>query len=126
MAAGAYVAASSEAEVRETEQERKRFLGTAESDRPPERPLVAALVVGVGYVAGALVPLLPVLFGATGMFPTVVAGGLTIAVVSAIVAFLSGMDLRRRVVMNLIITGMAVVVTYSIGLLAKSVWGISL
>ena len=125
MAAGAYVAASSEAEVRETEQERKRFLGTAESDKTPERPLVSALVVGVGYIAGALVPVLPVLFGATGMLPTVVAAGLTIAVVSAIVAFLSGMDLRRRVVTNLIVTGMAVVVTYSIGLLAKGVWGIS-
>ena len=125
MAAGAYVATSSEAEVRETEAERKRFLGTAESGRLPERPLVSALVVGIGYIAGALVPLLPVLFGATGMLPTVLAASLTIVVVSTIVAFLSGMDVRRRVVMNLIITGMAVVVTYSIGLLAKGIWGIS-
>jgi predicted membrane protein (TIGR00267 family) len=125
MAAGAYVAASSEAEVRETEQERKRFLGTAQGGQAPERPLVSALVVGVGYIAGALVPVLPVFFGATGMLPSVVTAGLTIAVVSAIVAFLSGMDVRRRVVMNLIITGMAVVVTYSIGLLAKGIWGIS-
>jgi VIT1/CCC1 family predicted Fe2+/Mn2+ transporter len=125
MAAGAYVAASSEAEVRETEEEKKRFLGTAGSDTIPERPLVAALVVGVGYIAGALVPVLPLVFGAKGMLPTVLAAGMTIAVVSAIVAFLSGMDVRRRVVMNLIITGMAVVVTYSIGLLAKGVWGIS-
>jgi len=125
MAAGAYVAASSEAEVRETEDERKRFLGTAESDETPERPLVAALVVGFGYIAGALVPVLPVLFGARGMLPTVVAAGMTIVVVSAIVAFLSGMEVRRRVVMNLIITGIAVVVTYAIGRLAKGVWGIS-
>jgi len=125
MAAGAYVATSSEAEVRETEAERKRFLGTAESGRVSERPLVSALVVGIGYIAGALVPLLPVLFGATGMLPTVLAASLTIVVVSTIVAFLSGMDVRRRVVMNLIITGMAVVVTYSIGLLAKGIWGIS-
>ena len=125
MAAGAYVATSSEAEVRETEAERKRFLGTAESGRVPERPLISALVVGVGYIAGALVPLLPVLFGATGMLPTVLAASLTMVVVSTIVAFLSGMDVRRRVVMNLIITGMAVVVTYSIGLLAKGIWGIS-
>jgi VIT1/CCC1 family predicted Fe2+/Mn2+ transporter len=125
MAAGAYVAASSEAEVRETEEDRKRFLGRAESGQTPERPLVSALVVGVGYIAGALVPVLPVVFGAKGMFPTVVAAGVTIVVVSAIVAFLSGMDVQRRVVMNLVITGIAVVVTYSIGLLAKGVWGIS-
>jgi VIT1/CCC1 family predicted Fe2+/Mn2+ transporter len=124
MAAGAYVAASSEAEVRETEEERRRFLG--ELDRPTESdaPLASALVVGLGYVAGALVPLLPVLFGATGMLPTLLAAGTTIVLVSAIVAFLSGMNLRRRIVLNLAITGLAVTVTYAIGLLTRAAWGI--
>jgi VIT1/CCC1 family predicted Fe2+/Mn2+ transporter len=124
MGAGAYVAGSSEAEVRATEEERRRFLGGPDRGEASESPLAAALIVGLGYVAGALVPVLPVLFGARGMLPTVVAAGATIVVVSAVVAFLSGMDIRRRIALNLLITGLAVAVTYSIGLLAKSVWGV--
>jgi VIT1/CCC1 family predicted Fe2+/Mn2+ transporter len=69
---------------------------------------------------------LPVLAGAKGMLPTVVTAGTTIVVVSAVVAFLSGMDVRRRIAQNVLVTGLAVVVTYSIGLLAKRVWGIAL
>jgi VIT1/CCC1 family predicted Fe2+/Mn2+ transporter len=116
MAAGAYVATSSEAEVRATEEERRRFLGEAVADGASGSPLASALVVGVGYIAGALVPVLPVAFGARSMLPTVLAAGLVIVAVSAIVAFLSGMDVRRRIALNVAITGVAVVVTYGIGL----------
>ena len=76
-------------------------------------------------MAGALVPLLPVLFGARSMLPTVVAAGVVIVAVSAIVAFLSGMDVRRRIVLNVAVTGIAVIVTYGIGLAAKAALGIS-
>ena len=89
-------------------------------------PIAAALVVGLGYFAGALVPVLPVLFGAKSMLPTALAAGTTIIAVSAIVAFLSGMDVRRRIAQNALVTGIAIVVTYSIGLAAKRVWGIAL
>jgi VIT1/CCC1 family predicted Fe2+/Mn2+ transporter len=82
--------------------------------------------VGLGYFAGALVPVLPVLFGAKGMLPTVVTAGTTIVAVSAIVAFISGMDVRRRIAQNALVTGIAVLVTYTIGLLAKQVWGVAL
>jgi len=85
----------------------------------------SAAVVGLAYAAGAMVPVLPVLFGAGSMLPTVLSAGATIVVVSAIVAFLSGMDVRRRIGLNLVITAMAVVVTYSIGLVAKAAWGVS-
>jgi VIT1/CCC1 family predicted Fe2+/Mn2+ transporter len=71
------------------------------------------------------VPVLPVLFGATSILPTVITAGTTIVVVSAIVAFISGMDLGHRILLNLVITGLAVAVTYAIGLLARAVWGIS-
>jgi predicted membrane protein (TIGR00267 family) len=125
MAAGAYIGASSEREVRETEDERRRFLGEKVSSRAPESPTASALVVGIGYFAGAVVPILPVLFGATGLLPTVVTAGAMIVAVSAIVAFISGMAIRRRIVLNVIITGIAVIVTYAIGLLAKAVWGIA-
>jgi len=71
------------------------------------------------------VPVLPVLLGARSVLPAVVTGAIVIVVVSAIVAFLSGMDVRRRILLNLAITAIAVVVTYAIGLAAKSALGIS-
>ncbi len=124
MAAGAYIATGSEAEVRATEDERRRFLGEAVANGASESPLASALVVGLGYVAGALVPVLPVLFGARTMLPTVLAAGVVIVAVSAVVAFLSGMDVRRRIALNVAVTGIAVVVTYGIGLLAKAALGV--
>src|SRR5258706_4416150 len=75
MAAGAYIGASSEREVRETQDERRRFLGGAVARQATESPMASALVVGVGYFAGAVVPVLPVLFGATWLLPTVLTAG---------------------------------------------------
>ncbi len=126
MAAGAYIGASSEAEVQATEDARRRFLGETVVKTNGQGPIAAALVVGLGYIAGALVPVLPVLFGAKSMLPTVLAAGTTIIAVSAIVAFISGMQVRRRIAQNALVTGIAVAVTYTIGLLAKSVWGVAL
>ena len=124
MAAGAYIGASSQAEVQATEDARRRFLGEAVVTAQGQGPLASALVVGLGYFAGALVPVLPVLFGAKSMLPTVLAAGTTIIAVSAIVAFISGMDVRRRIAQNALVTGIAVAVTYTIGLLARSVLGV--
>ncbi len=126
MAAGAYVATSSEAEVRRTERGKQRFLDEA---APPEEagepPLASAVLVGASYFAGALVPVLPVLFGArTALFPLLAAGSVII-VVSLVLAFLSGMDVRRRIAMNLVIIAAAVGITYAIGLATRAIWGIS-
>jgi VIT1/CCC1 family predicted Fe2+/Mn2+ transporter len=54
-----------------------------------------------------------------------VVAGAVIVVVSAVLAFLSGMDVKRRILMNLGIIAAAVAISYVIGLIAKSVWGIS-
>ena len=126
MAAGAYIGASSAAEVQATEDARQRFLGETVVKTDGQGPIASALVVGLGYFAGALVPVLPVLFGAKSMLPTVLAAGTTIIAVSAIVAFISGMQVRRRIAQNALVTGIAVAVTYTIGLLTKSVWGVAL
>ena len=126
MAAGAYIGASSEAEVQTMEDARRRFLGEAVAGVERESPLASAFVVGAGYFAGALVPVLPVLFGARSMVPTVLTAGTMIVAVSAVVAFISGMQVRRRIAQNALVTGIAVAVTYSIGLLAKRVWGVAL
>jgi vacuolar iron transporter family protein len=40
-------------------------------------------------------------------------------------SFLSGMDVKRRIVLNLVIITVAVSVSYAIGLAAKQIWGIA-
>ena len=126
MGAGAYLAGSSEAEVRDTEVRRRRFLGEAEvTGGPADSPLASGVRVGVSYVIGAVVPILPVLFGARTLLPSLVVAGGVIVIVSAILAFLSGMNVKRRILMNLAIMAAAVAISYLIGLVAQSVWGIS-
>jgi len=90
-----------------------------------ESPLGSAIVVGVAYIAGALVPVLPVLAGATDALFSVITAGLMVIVVSTILSFLSGMDVGRRIVLNLAIITVAVSVSFGIGVLANHLWGIS-
>jgi predicted membrane protein (TIGR00267 family) len=126
MAAGAYVATSSEAEVRDTEAARRRFLGdTTAEEESRESALGSAAIVGVSYFAGALVPVLPVLFGAHTAWPSLFMAGTIIIVVSMLLAFLSGMDVRRRIVTNLVIIAAAVGITYAIGIATKALFGIA-
>jgi VIT1/CCC1 family predicted Fe2+/Mn2+ transporter len=126
MAAGAYIGAGSEAELRSTEDARRRFMGDPVTSAVAESPLAAALVVGTGYLLGAVMPVLPVLFGARSVWPTIVTGGIMIVAVSAIVAFISGMDVRRRITLNVVITGFAVTLTYVLGLLTKRLLGVAI
>ena len=124
MAAGAWIGAGSEAELRETESARRRFLGEPVAAEPGERPLVSAAVVGIGYLIGAVVPVAPVIVGARSVWPTVLVGGAMILLVSTVVAFISGMDVRRRIARNVLVTGLAVAITYILGLLTKRLLGV--
>jgi len=81
--------------------------------------------VWVSYVIGAVVPILPVLFGARTLLPSLVVAGVVIVIVSAILAFLSGMNVKRRILLNLAIIAAAVAISYLIGRVAQSAWGIS-
>ena len=126
MAAGAWIAVSSESEVRTTENARRQFLGESLSTTgTAETPLASATIVGVSYLAGAMVPILPVLGGARTVFPSLFTAGSLIILVSTIVAFLSGMNIRRRVMTNLLIIAAAVGITFAIGVVTKLVWGVS-
>jgi VIT1/CCC1 family predicted Fe2+/Mn2+ transporter len=125
MAAGAFGATSSESEVRGTELARQRFLGEAAARDVAESPLIAASLVGVSYLAGALVPMLPIAAGARSALPSVLGAGAVIVAVSMILAFLSGMNIRRRVLTNVVILAAAAAVTYGIGIATKLVWGIA-
>jgi VIT1/CCC1 family predicted Fe2+/Mn2+ transporter len=125
MAAGAFLALNSEKEVKSTELARKVFLGEESEVTPMEEsPLGSAVVVGVAYTTGALVPVLPVLVGAKDALFSVFTAGLMVILVSTVLSFLSGMDVKRRIVLNLVIITVAVTVSYSIGLVAKQIWGI--
>src|SRR5262245_48121787 len=126
MGAGAFLAANSEAEVRATERARRRFLGEVEGERDePESALSAAAIVGASYFAGAAVPVLPVILGAQSVLASLLVAGTMIVVVSTLLAFLSGMNVRRRIAMNLAIMAAAVAVTYLIGTLTRRLWGVS-
>jgi len=127
MAAGAFLALNSEKEVKTTEIAKKIFLGEASEVIPMEEsPIGSALVVGTAYIAGAIVPVLPVIFGATSALFSVLTAGLMVIVVSTILSFLSGMDVTRRIFLNLALITIAVSVTYGIGVFAKHLWGIVL
>jgi len=126
MAAGSYVAMGSEAEVKKTEAEKKRFLGEETIGGFVTRPLKTAFVVGISYFIGALVPISPVLFGAQNLFASLVVAGVIIILISYLLAVLSGMEVRKRITINLVIIAIAVGVTYTIGIFVKTVWGISL
>ncbi len=126
MAAGAFLALNSEKEVKTTEIAKRIFLGEQATVSPMEEsPLGSALVVGAAYIAGALVPVLPVLIGAHDALLSVITAGCMVVVVSTILSFLSGMDVTRRIALNLVIITIAVSVSYGIGLLAKQFWGIT-
>ncbi|MDH4185365.1 MAG: VIT1/CCC1 transporter family protein [Nitrospira sp.] len=126
MGAGAFLALSSEKEVRAMDSAKKQFLGeeTGVADMQ-EQPLRSAIFVGTAYVIGAIVPVLPVLFGAKDALVSVLTAGTMVILVSTILAFLSGMEMKRRILMNLAIITVAVTVSYAIGLAAKQIWGIA-
>jgi len=84
----------------------------------------SAVVVGLSYLFGAMVPVLPVLLGAANIFWSLAFAALVMVVISTVIAFLSGMRMKKRIVTNLIILVIAVGVTYAVGLLARSVSGL--
>jgi VIT1/CCC1 family predicted Fe2+/Mn2+ transporter len=117
---------NSEKEVKATESDKKQFLGEETgSSEMEEQPLTSALFVGGAYIVGAMVPVLPVLFGAKDALASLLTAGSMIVLVSTLLAFLSGMDIKRRIAMNLVIITIAVAVTYALGTLARTLWGVS-
>ncbi len=109
MGAGAFLALSSEQEIRSTDALKRQFLQDApDTSEEAEHPLPSALIVGGSYLVGALVPVLPVLFGAHDARASVIMAGVVIVLVSTVLAFLSGMNVRRRIRLNLVIMAVAV------------------
>lgn len=126
MAASVYASSSSASEVEKREEEKLEFLGQKDGDGESPKPIASAVIVGISYFVGAMVPILPVFFGASNILLSVAASAVIIILVSYIVAFLSGMQPVKRIVSNLFIIALAVSVTYLLGTIAKSFFGISI
>jgi len=127
MGAGVYVASSSEKEVEAADRMKKIYLkGKAADEGASDRPLSSAFIVGIFYLMGAMVPVLPVLAGAKSVVVSLVMGGAMLVVVSFVVAFLSGMNVRKRILMNLTIMVGAIIVTYALGTAVRRLWGIEI
>lgn len=128
MAAGVYASSGSEREIERVESDKRKFLngytvGAAE-DKRGERPAFLAVLVGISYALGALVPILPVLFGSRTVLISILLAGAMIIFVSVTVAFLSGMEAGRRIATNIAAITAAVGITYAIGIFVKNFFGI--
>lgn len=127
MGAGAYVALGSQNEIRKIEAQKLAFKNpNANISETNERLFTSGITVALSYFIGALVPLIPIFFGSKSIFLSLVCGGITIALVSAVLAFLSGMNARRRIWTNLMLIIGAVAISYGIGLFTRRMWGISI
>ena len=126
MAAGVFVAVGSEREAGAVERSKRRYLAEETDEEETVRPFGSSLVVGVSYLFGAAVPILPVFFGAKSVMASLIASGIVVSLISFLLAFLSGMDAKRRIATNLIILTVAVAVTALIGMAARQIFGIEI
>ncbi|OGR48700.1 MAG: hypothetical protein A2X37_02905 [Elusimicrobia bacterium GWA2_66_18] len=124
MGAGAFVSASSGNEMRITETARKRFLGSSVPAPARDLPLRTALVVAFSYFIGSMVPLLPVVCGAASVLASIMTALAMVVLVSTFLAFLSGMDVKRRILINVTMIFGAAAFAYVIGRIARDIWGI--
>lgn len=128
MAAGAFGAVNSEKEVEKIELAKKEFLSetTVEIVGDSSSASKSAIVVGASYFFGALVPMLPIILGARNIFWPLAIAAVVMIFVSTVIAFLSGMKTSKRIVTNLGILVIAVGVTYAVGILVRSVFGMNI
>lgn len=125
MAASAYAGLSSEKEMKEVERKKVAFLNHEQEAAGNNQAAPMAALVGVSYFLGAVIPILPVLFGSHNAVISILVGAGMVVVVSWILAFLSGMDAKKRVLLNLCIAGLAAGITYILGLALRNVFGIA-
>jgi VIT1/CCC1 family predicted Fe2+/Mn2+ transporter len=112
MAAGSYIAVDSETESRNILQ---KSSGIHDMRQRKERPMQAALIVGISYILGTVVTACPLAFGAKTAIPSWITAGLTIIVVSYLVASLSGMSIKKRIIVNVCVLAFTAGITYGVG-----------
>ncbi len=125
MAAGVLASSRSQLEVQRIENAKRNFFDPDAEVAEETRPLTAAVAVAISYFLGALCPILPVLLGAASPLWSIVFGGAMVALVTMLLSFMSGMEVRHRVLQNLLLVSVAVAVTYTLGTLVKHFWQIA-
>jgi VIT1/CCC1 family predicted Fe2+/Mn2+ transporter len=116
MAAGGFLSSHAENELQLLAAAKAEFLNGQKSEQEKlSSPWKAATIVGVGYLIGAAVPVAPFFFGTQNPWWSIGLSGTLILLVSAALSFLSGMNLKRRMVLNAVIITLAVLISYLIG-----------
>ncbi len=128
MAAGAFGAVNSEKEVETIESAKKEFVSGERSQVGSNASSASesALVVGVSYFFGALVPMVPIILGAQSIFLPLAVAAVVMIFISVVIAFLSGMKTSRRIMTNLVILVIAVGITYTVGILVRTMFGVNI
>ena len=125
MAVGVYASSGSEAEMQRMALEKEEFLsGTVSNNQAVVHPFSSAVIVGISFLFGAMVPILPVLFGAKSVFLSWICGGSVAILVTTVLSFISGMKIRKRVLTNITMVAVAVTVAYTVGVLVKKFLGV--
>ncbi len=125
MAAGVLASSRSQLEVQRVENAKRTFFDPESELMPETRPLSAAMAVAASYLLGALFPILPVLLGAVSPLWSMLVSGIMVALVTMLLSFLSGMNVRVRVLQNVLLVAVAVAITYGLGTLVKQFWQIT-
>jgi predicted membrane protein (TIGR00267 family) len=125
MSAGAYAAVDSEKEASDLERRKEEFMNNEPLEEGHESPFASAVTVGVAYFIGAAVPILPYALGAEVLWYSVVASGALILLVSAFVAMISGISIKKRILLNVAIITVTVGITYGIGTVVQQLFDVS-
>lgn len=126
MAAGVFAAENSENEIIEIQTKKERILSSnasGESVRRGTNIFASTSIVGISYFFGAMIPILPIVFGGRGILVSFLASGFVAIFVSTIISFITGMNAKKRIVLNIAILGIAVLITYTMGIIAKQILG---
>ena len=121
MAVGVFASSGFEEEMQRAVLEKEEFLsGVTRSTRTIARPFGSAVTVGVSYLFGAMVPILPVFFGAQSVLISWACGGVMVVLVTMVLSFISGTQVGKRVRTNLAMVAVAVAAAYAIGIFVKN------
>ncbi len=89
------------------------------------KPRKSAMYMGVFYIVGSSVPLMPFIFGASGIYAiitSIILTSISLSIVSIIIALISDTSISKRVTKTLILSIGAAAVTITLGTIARSVF----
>ena len=125
MAASTFSAVSGAADVEEIEADKRVFLGQETKADAVENPTASAITVGCAYLLGAAMPIVPILFGAHTFFFSLGVSLLLAGLLSAFVAFFSGLPVQKRVLTSVVSIVVAASMAAFLGLVVRELFGIS-